>query len=63
MLSDDLGCVTRTASLLDKVNQRWVTGGGKNRMNKVTLEKELENPNLISILAINLLPLSRCFLI
>lgn len=63
MLSNDLGCVTKTASLLDEVNQRWVTGGGKNRTNKVTLEKELENPNLISILAINLLPLSRCFLI
>ena len=39
VLSDDLGCVTRTASLLDKVNQRWVTGGGKNRLIKVTLER------------------------
>ena len=33
------GVCNRTASLLDKVNQRWVTGGGKNRLIKVTLER------------------------
>lgn len=62
MLSDDLGCVTRTASLLDKENQKGLTGGGKNRMIKVTLERAGES-NSISTLAINLLPLSRYFLI
>ena len=56
VMSDDLSCVTRPASLPDKEDKRRVIGGRKNRTIKVILEKELQNP-------IPQLLLSRGFLI
>ena len=44
VMSDDLSCVTRPASLPDKEDKRRVIGGRKNRTIKVILEKELQNP-------------------
>lgn len=44
VISDDLSCVTRPASLPDKEDKRCVIGGRKNRTSKVILAKELQNP-------------------